>query len=189
MKTQDLRQDRDIVTKNSIVYFIHDEEGGKVKVGFTADLAERQRQARTFNANRLVLLGTVQGDRKDESRIQQTFQSWHIQGEWFRADDAFLDAVRIMVASRGTARTVQDELLRRNNCRFGLAGVMVAMNGTAHQPFRILSSSWGANSQLLLKLEPADVPGDDDFVLTRVPASRCALLSDWPVTCRCWLPE
>jgi hypothetical protein len=109
-------------------------------------------------------------------------------------------------------RTVQQELKRRKDCRYGLYGVRVALQGHGEDVFAILGSYWDERGKLLL-----DVCSVPDFKalearkagrpliftaadlleetvqecpseICGVAAADCFLLSDWPIECGCWLP-
>jgi hypothetical protein len=128
--------------------------------------------------------------------------------------------VTTMIARRQARvqrRTVQEELVRRNNCRYGLGGVKVSIRDQPGQLFVILSSRWVGFSQLRLKVvheqyEPAY--RIEEFFLYRnvngpraitcdmavefgqrwkavtldIAAADALLQSRWPITCRCWRP-
>lgn len=98
-------------------------------------------------------------------------------------------------------RTVQDELERRDECRYGLHGVKVRYRG---QEQFIDASDWDADGNLVLHLvnhlEVDDPDGPLPPLMTAaelmamdfshlpppVPANECVLLSDWPEVCGCW---
>ncbi len=163
-----------------MIYFVHDEPHGSLKIGCSGNVPSRLSSIQTDNPAALVLLGTLPGDRPEEARLHDLFAAWRGKGEWFRADVELLAAVRLLLSKNGTPQTVAEELERRNNCRFGLRGVKVGIIG-AHDEARVVRSSrWGAGEKLLLMLEGDERPTE---------ASRCVLLSEWPVVCRCWCEE
>lgn len=196
-----------------VIYFAHDEASKAVKIGTTTNLDKRIYSLRTSCPRWLVCLGTVPGGVDEERKLHRLFAPARLRGEWFHADEVLLKTIRIMIVEQGKPRTVQDELDRRSNCRFGLKGVLVALEGSGREPFKILCSSWNRYSKLVLDIcDPNDdeivgglppaKPGEfriyslavlarlkiqDPISLRRnVPAERCFLLSDWPIVCRCW---
>lgn len=71
-----------------MIYFIR--SGDAVKIGYSANVANRRRTLRTGNPNMLVVLGVMDGDRANEDTIQRRFWAHHIHGDWFRINDAIL---------------------------------------------------------------------------------------------------
>lgn len=66
------------------VYFIVDEEGKRVKIGFSHEPEKRLRQLQTANAQRLTLLAAIPGTKEDERFLHQQFGSARGINEWFR---------------------------------------------------------------------------------------------------------
>lgn len=182
-----MNQKHNNITENACyVYFLHDQESGKVKIGWSANPLARQIGLQIGNPNELILLGTMPGGAKEEEKLHRLFSSEHKRGEWFHATDKVLETIRRLLVIRGRPRTVQDELDRRKLCRFGLRGVQVAIKDHGLIAFHVLSSRWDFRNNLLLKVIPSEFEGMPEEVEKDVPADRCFLLSDWPVTCHCW---
>src|SRR5579884_799378 len=70
------------------------------------------------------------------------------------------------------AMTVADELSNRNNCRYRLSGVMVAVDGSG-PGLPVSRTCWDKSGRLVLVLEDGQ----------QVGANRCHLRSQWPVAC------
>lgn len=72
----------DIDTR-SRVYFVRAGDHGFIKVGVAVDVAARIRELQTGNPTKLVLLGTIVGDRSLEAAIHRRFRDSRVRGEWF----------------------------------------------------------------------------------------------------------
>jgi hypothetical protein len=98
-------------------------------------------------------------------------------------------------------QTVQQELDRRDDCRYGLAGVLVEYQG---QTWRVASCEWNADGNLVIDLLPpdhAEFSEEPRFMSCAelaayrfpecgrqdVPAPECVLVSKWPHVCGCYL--
>lgn len=188
------------------VYFLHESDTGRLKIGYSGNLKTRMNSAKTDNSHDLVLLGTLPGGRRAERAVQDLFRAYSIKREWFRAEEEVLSAVRRMLVRGGSPQTVEDELNRRDDCRYGLRGVLVAVRGESAEPWVIGGSEWDAYERLRLYIYPGtEIPKKpfEGMVYTlrelsewteinparKIAAEDCFLLSRWPVVCRCWLPE
>jgi hypothetical protein len=65
------------------VYFVIDENMKRLKVGTSVNPKKRLRSIQTGNADRLVIYGTVQGDRHFEKQLHNEFAQHRLNGEWF----------------------------------------------------------------------------------------------------------
>ncbi len=163
------------------VYFVHNESEGTVKIGKAIDVPKRVRQLQTASSAPLRLLGQILGGHPEERRIHRDLKEHRRRGEWFEANGTVMEYVRRVLDQNRTARTVQEELDRRSDCRYGLRGVRVLIlpiDLTAE----IQYSVWGAGQELFLTF---DLDGERQ----KFAASDCLLLSDWPVVCRCWCAD
>jgi hypothetical protein len=79
-------------TSGEVVYFIRGDDA--IKIGYTTNLAARQRALETASAVPLELLASIQGDRSEETRQHRQWWHLHIRGEWFRADEELLRYAR-----------------------------------------------------------------------------------------------
>lgn len=166
------------------VYFIHDAASQAVKIGYSSDVPSRKSGLQTGNPNPLVILGSLPGGRTDEQRFHELFGDYRKLGEWFRGTEEALATMRELLVLNGSPRTVQEELERRNNCRYGLRGVEVCRAGAGLERWVILHSSWGAADSLLLTVY---LKGFDRSWTSVFSAEDCYLMAEWPVTCRCWV--
>lgn len=79
----------------SLVYFISD--GSRVKIGFTNNLENRFRNLQSGHGVELVLLGTIPGNILLERHLHDRFKHLRTQGEWFRADEQFLNEIKDII--------------------------------------------------------------------------------------------
>jgi T5orf172 domain len=79
-----------------VVYFVR--AGNAVKIGSTTNLAARLRALATASAVSLELLAAVPGGREVEARLHRHWRHLHVQGEWFRADEALVRYAREQAA-------------------------------------------------------------------------------------------
>lgn len=157
-----------------MIYFLANERAGAVKIGFSEDVGRRVGELQTASPDRLTLLGAVPGDLADEAAMHDLFAGSRIRREWFRlTDDVYREVRRILREGRG-ARTVADELARRQGCRYGLRGVLVALDGVDGL-YAVRSSAWGRDGRLLLRVaRPEDVPPEGPFRLAPVSSAELA---------------
>lgn len=191
------------------VYFLHEADTGRVKIGSSGNPKQRQDNAETMNSHDLVLLGTLPGGQPEERQVQALFSRYRIKREWYRAEDDVLKAIRLMLVRNGKPQTVADENQRRDGCRYGLRGVLIALRGEEAETWIALGSRWNRNRELEVIVHPGEGlpkrPWSDKLVVSMaeiwadmqsrpadyarfVPAEDCFLLTEWPVTCRCWCP-
>src|SRR5436853_7688747 len=67
-------------------YFIQKGEYGPVKIGRAAYPSKRLRELQVANPEKLQLLCTIDGDH--EAELHCLFDSYRLEGEWFRYDGA-----------------------------------------------------------------------------------------------------
>ena len=113
-------------------------------------------------------------------------------------------------AEYGIGGTLLAELSRRDDCRYGLRGVLLERDD---ELWRVTGSSWDRHGRLELALVPEasweayqqwqreqeDSDGCVSFgklltmefpdYLCHFPATGFILRSPWPVVCDCWLPD
>jgi hypothetical protein len=78
--------------------FLHPPRGRPaLKIGYTTNLARRQRALETASAVPLELLASVPGDRREETRLHRQWRHLHIRGERFCADEELLRYIREVV--------------------------------------------------------------------------------------------
>ncbi len=137
------------------VYFFHDCTNHKVKIGHSVHPAKRLEAIRTANPAEIVCLGTMPGGAKAEGYWHDFLAEHRHRGEWFNADDKVLAVIRAALLRNGVPLTVQDELTRRRDCRYGLKGVEVAVRGYGFERFYVAGNSWNHRRHLVLDLLPA----------------------------------
>jgi hypothetical protein len=175
-----------------MIYFIRDAEKKAIKVGYTSKPAgKRLSLLQTGNPSSLTLIGTMDGSKAEEKALHEQFHNLRINGEWFHAAEELESAIGDLLILGGVVRKVSDELERRQNCRFGLKDVVVAIKGWGLKRFYVRHSYWGKDRKLMLSVNPSPrrlvatkrFEEDEDI---KVSAEDCLLLSEWPITCRCW---
>jgi hypothetical protein len=82
----------------SVVYFVHSPARNHVKVGTTDDAKARMTSLQTANSDRLVLLGTIPGGRREESSLHAKFALQRVHGEWFLYDDFVRSEIEYLLA-------------------------------------------------------------------------------------------
>ena len=65
-----------------MVYFV--QSLNKIKVGYTENLPHRMNNMRTANPHGMVLIGTVNGNKNHEKKIQKVLKEYCVIGEWFK---------------------------------------------------------------------------------------------------------
>lgn len=77
-----------------MIYFIYDRVFDCIKIGTTRDYHERMKQLQASKRG-FELLGLMDGDRKTEQLIHQTFEPLRIsRSEWFHFDPALLEYIK-----------------------------------------------------------------------------------------------
>lgn len=76
-----------------MIYFVQGEDGGRIKIGFTTNLAERLSALGTGTGTKLVVLGVRDGDRSDEVALHRRFAAHRTIGEWFEPASDILSFV------------------------------------------------------------------------------------------------
>ncbi len=100
-----------------MIYFIqrhpvamHEDGGGPIKIGYTANLRTRLNDLRCASPDELFVLLTLHGDKKDEKALHLEFEEHWIRGEWFRAHDDLYDY--ISEARYGVLEDIEDPAAR-----------------------------------------------------------------------------
>ena len=78
----------------TMVYFITD--GNYIKIGYTKNNSKKRlKQLQTSNANRLFLLGYIEGDKTVEKELHNKFSSSIVRqnGEWFFPTEDLIDYI------------------------------------------------------------------------------------------------
>ena len=74
-----------------MVYFV--QSLNKIKVGYTENLPHRMKNMRTANPHGMVLIGTVNGNKNHEKKIQKVLKEYCVIGEWFKDCDEVRDYI------------------------------------------------------------------------------------------------
>lgn len=97
------------------VYFMHDEDAGLLKIGFTRDLPRRLRTVRSASGRDVKLLGWIIGTTADETRLHRKFSARRERGEWFRATQAVLRHVHAAINAEATPTVSVHRKYRRDD--------------------------------------------------------------------------
>lgn len=160
-----------------MIYFLVNERAGAVKIGFSENVDRRVRELQAASPDRLTLLGAVPGDLADEASLHGLFAASRVRREWFLLDDGVYREVRRILREGRGARTVADELARRQGCRYGLRGVLVELDGVDGL-YAVRSSEWGRDGRLLLRLvRPDDLPPEGPFRLAPLSSAELAAMT------------
>jgi len=79
---------------NSYIYFIRAGKKGAIKIGITTDVLDRMEKLQVGNAEELILLGLIEGNKEIEQRIQLSFRNCLIRGEWFKPVSTLLEFIK-----------------------------------------------------------------------------------------------
>lgn len=66
---------------------------GRVKIGFSTDIAARMKQLNSGNAEKVSVIRTFDGGARTEKWLHQRFAASAIKGEWFAFDPAMLTII------------------------------------------------------------------------------------------------
>jgi len=99
-----------------LIYFIQDEGVNHIKIGFTEQtLPARMGQLDTGCPSRMVMLCTIEGDRKKEDELHERFKDAWVKGEWFRPVPALVQFIaENYVASQATQPVESLSEIERN---------------------------------------------------------------------------
>lgn len=87
------------------VYFIQGEDGGPIKIGWSESPEDRLSALQTGYPARLVLLGTIPGERALEGKTHRRFRHLRLHNEWFRPA---ADLVRFIGSGRESDQSADD---------------------------------------------------------------------------------
>lgn len=66
-----------------MIYFIQQGKTGPIKIGYSNNVNERIKSLQSASPEKLVLLGYINGTRKQEQLIHRFFHKYQMEGEWF----------------------------------------------------------------------------------------------------------
>jgi hypothetical protein len=73
--------------RRGLVYFVQRGLDGPVKIGWSQDVPRRMSELQVANAEKLRLLGTVEGTMEDEEATHVRFSHLRMNAEWFRCTE------------------------------------------------------------------------------------------------------
>jgi hypothetical protein len=74
----------------TFVYLIHNVNKNEVKIGYSFDPVKRLSQMQTATTDKLSILLTIKGGKKEEQLFHESLAAYRISGEWFRNEYAVL---------------------------------------------------------------------------------------------------
>lgn len=84
------------------LYFIQMESSLHIKIGVANNTGKRLKALQTANPERLIVLGTLQGDEAEEAELHKVLAAHRMVGEWF-SNGPWLDHVRYSLKWNKTA--------------------------------------------------------------------------------------
>jgi Meiotically Up-regulated Gene 113 (MUG113) protein len=91
-----------------VIYYVADEAGGPVKIGFTQDLQNRLRVLQTGQHRKLILLASHPGTQVDEASIHLRFAGCRAKGEWFSPSSELMSHVASVTRRDTPSQDVTD---------------------------------------------------------------------------------
>lgn len=81
------------------IYFLRLETGfDRIKIGYTASSVQKRiSQLQTGQPYRLVLIGTIPGERDSERRLHEEFDALNVGGEWFKGSFELIAAIEFLI--------------------------------------------------------------------------------------------
>jgi transcriptional regulator with AAA-type ATPase domain len=81
-----------------MIYFIQQGKTGPIKIGYTEnDIAKRLASLQVASAEKLTLLGVIEGGKKQEKLIHKFFHANQMEGEWFKPVPAIQDYILSLI--------------------------------------------------------------------------------------------
>ena len=77
-----------------MIYFIQSTADNSIKIGYSKDVKARLAGLQTASASKLILLGSMEGDRDLEASLHRKFDIFSVSGEWFKGDKLLTDFVK-----------------------------------------------------------------------------------------------
>jgi hypothetical protein len=112
-----------------VIYFVTCPAANLLKVGFSADVEKRMRTLRYAVPVDLILLGTMNGDRALEMRIQTFLFDHHHHGEWFALNEVVVGHVTALLSGDFDLRRLPEKGVRPWALAWKLSDSPIAPNG------------------------------------------------------------
>ena len=87
-----MRRPTKLLTERGHVYFV--KSGELVKIGWSSRLIHRLQTIQYSSPVPLQFLGSIEGTRSLEARLQDEFEEHHSHGEWFRSNPRLSDFIK-----------------------------------------------------------------------------------------------
>jgi hypothetical protein len=102
---------RNSATK-TFVYFVREDCGGPIKIGFSNDVYRRVKSLSTQAGRRMSLLAAMPGGRDEERRLHERFSGSRVLGEWFHPHAEILAEVRRVTEEYPLPKPERQRMLR-----------------------------------------------------------------------------
>lgn len=93
------------------VYFVQGENGGPIKIGYSADIADRMVQLQRESISRLNVLLLIPGSFNKETSLHKQFAEYQLQGEWFEPVPELLEEIEYL-KELSNKRAAKNNLMR-----------------------------------------------------------------------------
>lgn len=81
-----------------MIYFIQAGKDGPIKIGHTDNTPEKRlKELQTGNPEKLILLGYMDGDKKQEALLHQMFHFHRQNGEWFNPSETVIQQIFYLI--------------------------------------------------------------------------------------------
>lgn len=87
------------------IYFLRC--GDRIKIGYSADVENRQKELATGAPNKLELIGHIPGRRRDESTIHRYLEAYRTNGEWFTDSEPVRACIGMLLTNQKALKTLE----------------------------------------------------------------------------------
>jgi hypothetical protein len=101
------------MTHEPRIYFVKSTRSNAVKIGTSADVAQRMLALRQQSFSRLVLIAEIPGDERYEKILHEHFAECRIKGEWFRCVGRLAEFLTLLPSLPTVTRTPSRRRLKQ----------------------------------------------------------------------------
>jgi hypothetical protein len=140
-----------------MIYFIKNVVSGHFKIGFSDNPRKRLKELQTGSDNRLVLIKSIEGDKKLEASLHEQFSPYRLDGEWFSPSEDIMNFI-----SGKTANTLEGKFFHTfKNKQVEWQGYVVSQPQEGYYLVQLFE--WLVGEPSCKKLVPIDAMFDWDF--------------------------
>ena len=92
-----------------MVYFIGNRNNNTIKIGYSNNPKRRLKELQTANADKLFLIGYINGDKSLENILHNMFE--RVSHEWFKPTDSLLDFINDNTLTDNYVEYINDTLM------------------------------------------------------------------------------